>query len=288
MDEMLRARHLALAATALAGGACAALVGVEDVQYGGEPADAGGETSEGAASDAGLDGGDSSLDGADAREASRCPGKAGPLMVDIGPFCIDSTEVTVGHYRAFLLDSPSTSLQPPFCDWNSYTPDPWPQAPNTLPVSGVTWCDAYAYCAWAGKRLCGAIDGGSVVFTDQTETDPNGDQWYRACSHGAHAYPYGDTYDPSACNGPERDAGPLPVASLSGCQGGYPGLFDMVGNVAEWEDSCGSTDAGRMDTCAIRGGSFLSPSGVEQQCGFLGNVEDREFMGDVGIRCCAP
>jgi formylglycine-generating enzyme required for sulfatase activity len=288
MEEMARARHLALATTALAGGACAALIGVDDTQYVGEPADAGPETSA-QDSAAGDDARDGSVDAAAAGDASRCPGEAGPSMVDIGRFCIDSTEVTVGQYRAFLYDNPSLGLQPAFCDWNSYTPDPWPQAPDALPVSGVTWCDAYAYCAWAGKRLCGAIDGGAVAFTDQAQTDPNDDQWYRACSHGANPYPYGDTYDASACNGPERDAGgPLPAASFPACQGGYPGLFDMVGNVAEWEDSCRTTDAGRDDTCAVRGGSFASPSGVEQQCGFLGIVAARDFTGDFGIRCCAP
>src|SRR5262249_40663852 len=112
--------------------------------------------------------------------------------------------------------------------------------PADRPVHAVDWCDAFAYCAWAGKRLCGRIAGGSVDPTFGTDLASES-EWYNACSRGGqHAYPYGDTYDPRACNGLEYGAGTgpqLPVGSLSSCTGGFAGLFDMSGNVSEWEDS---------------------------------------------------
>ena len=58
----------------------------------------------------------------------------------------------------------------------------------------------------------------------------------------------------------------VPVGSLAGCQGGFPGVFDMSGNAAEWEDSCGraAADASTAkDPCILRGGSYQhSQSGV--------------------------
>jgi formylglycine-generating enzyme required for sulfatase activity len=68
--------------------------------------------------------------------------------------------------------------------------------------------------------------------------------------------------------GASFDAGPvikpLPVASVPSCEGGYAGLFDMVGNVAEFIDSCLPPDPGcpadlgghQCDLCVLVGGSF--------------------------------
>jgi formylglycine-generating enzyme required for sulfatase activity len=232
--------------------------------------------------------------------AGPCPqGAPGPSMVQVGTFCIDSTEVTLAQYEAFLTaKAGDTSGQPVHCQWNSsYTPQAnWPPAANAPPsqaMRGVDWCDAYMYCAWAGKRLCGNPDGGS--------SDPNNansaaaSQWFRACAHnddGLHAYPYGLTYQASACNGADYDA-QAPLPSLSTCQGGFPGIFDMSGNVVEWEDSCNPTptspDAGdttgASDFCSVRGGSFLS-SASQMTCALQTLVQRFGAGGDNGFRCC--
>ncbi len=119
-------------------------------------------------------------------------------------------------------------------------------------------------------------------------------QWFKACSHnndGVHAYPYGLTYSATACNGADYDAGgPLP--SLPSCQGGYSGLFDMSGNVIEWEDSCTPTDpeaadqSGASDYCTLRGGGFgQTQAGL--RCDFALFTRRRNGGSDNGFRCCS-
>jgi formylglycine-generating enzyme required for sulfatase activity len=232
----------------------------------------------------------------DAPPEGGCPvGAPGPAMVSVGGFCIDSTEVTVAQYTDFLTaKSGDTSGQPPKCLWNStYTPNFWPPSgPPDQAIRGVNWCDAYMFCAWAGKRLCGNPDGGSADPTDWANATKS--QWFRACSRdndGLHVYPYGLQYDPSACNGQDYDAGgPLP--SLHTCQGGYPGLYDMSGNVIEWEDSCNPADpdasdqSGANESCMIRGGGF-GQNAAGLRCDIGISTARSNGGGDNGFRCCS-
>jgi sulfatase modifying factor 1 len=219
-------------------------------------------------------------------------------MVRIDNFCIDSTEVTVDHYTQFLAaKGGDVSGQPPACSaWNqSFVPGGWPTGAGAQAVSGVNWCMAFMYCAWAGKRLCGSPSGGPADSLGYR--DPAKSEWFNACSRnqdGLHAYPYGNVYDPRACNGTDYlGAGQgRPLPSLSTCQGGYPGLFDMSGNVNEWEDSCSPSapdsgaPSGQNDGCLVRGGGFgYKPA--ELRCDFA-VLGPRNFLGgDVGIRCCS-
>jgi formylglycine-generating enzyme required for sulfatase activity len=187
---------------------------------------------------------------------------AGPRLAAIGGFCIDSTEVTNAQYAQFFAAKGSdTSGQIPACSLNqTYKPSAnWPGPANqlSLPVALVDWCDAYAYCKWAGKRLCGKIGGGPNPYT--AYADPAFSQWFHACSNaGRNPFPYDGTYRPEACNGfngpngchhdpgvPAGTCALAPVGSYSQCQGvrGFAGVFDLSGNAFEWEDSCAPTKA---------------------------------------------
>ena len=203
-------------------------------------------------------------------------------------YCIDATEVTSGAYSSFLAAPPALSSQPITCNtWNtSFQPGAgWNSLASNQPVNYVNWCDAYAYCSWAGKRLCGAIAGGSDVPADLSNAAKN--QWFNACSAGGTTtYPYGSTFNATTCDGIGYPSGgaPVTVESAAGCQGGSTGLFDMSGNVSEWEDSC-SGAAGPSDSCQARGGSYASQS-ADLACNanliYARNQQDES----VGFRCC--
>ena len=225
--------------------------------------------------------------------AASCPSGKGPSMVLVGAQCVDSTEVTNAQYALFVaakVPPQSVSQTPSVCAWNTtFTPSQgWPATgKDAHPVVYVDWCDAYAFCAWAGKRLCGAVGGGSLPYGDYA--DVNKSQWLYACSgQGTKKYPYGDVYDGAACNGVDNGAGDaVAVKSLSKCEGGVPGLFDMSGNVWEWEDSC-QASAGAKDQCRLRGGSFWFNGSADLLCA-NGNANDRSASNDIyGFRCCAP
>ena len=228
----------------------------------------------------------SATDGSADAEAAPCPSGAGPAMVNIGPFCIDSTEVTASQYDAFLAADASLGILPPACSFKgSYTTT---TLTGAVPINGVDWCDAYAYCQWAGKRLCGDTSGGASGFLAYTSTT---NQWFYACSsQGALIYPYGNTYDGGACNDVDYGVGsPIPVAS-DGCEGAYAGVHDMAGNVWEWEDSCDG-DAGSADHCRVRGGCWVD-SAQTIACAFDSFDHFTTTRGGptgfVGFRCCAP
>jgi hypothetical protein len=234
--------------------------------------------------------------GADAALEATSPCPTAPpaaVRITVGTTteCVDSTEVTIADYTQFLAATGGdTSGQRADCTWNtSFVPGGWPTSGATdLPVTGVNQCDAVAYCAWAGKRLCGAIDGGTL--DTGSIYDPSASQWYFACSHnddGLHAYPYGNTYDASACNGDDPDAGPVGVGTLPGCFGGFTGLWDMSGNVWEWVDACDGTTS--TNNCIIGGGAYTStPGELSCQSAVIVLAERSGGYPDIGFRCCAP
>jgi formylglycine-generating enzyme required for sulfatase activity len=186
---------------------------------------------------------------------------------------------------AWLDFNPSTSGRPAECSWNSdFTPNGGQPARDSLPVSNVDWCDAQAYCHDADKHLCGAVGGGSIGYSQYLSGFTS--EWYIACSAGgAHQYPYGDTLSNGTCADTNAS---VAVGTKSGCVGGYAGIYDMSGNVAEWIDSCqpNTFDGGAgADSCRILGGSF-SPVTGNLTCGDDKGINRNTTAGAVGFRCC--
>lgn len=289
--------------------------GIGGAGSGGIPANGGASSGGtlGAGGTGGIGTGGAGTGGAGTGGASAtCPvGLPGPALLEIpkpggGIFCIDRTEVTNDTYSAFLATAPSTTSQVPACSWNAsflpatssacavlqYDPSGNPKGP----ISCIDWCDAKAYCEWAGKRLCGAF-GGAAIPPSQF-ADASHDEWFAACSKGGTLeFPYGDGYQGKYCAGidyPGTHA--IPVSNLANCQGGYAGLWDMSGNVAEWEDSCtGATAA--SDPCLARGGSLFDSDGTPPTLRCNSSVANdptpspATFRRDarsefIGVRCC--
>lgn len=231
-------------------------------------------------------------DGCDMPNCGACPD--GPPAIDTGLFAIDATEVSNAQYEAFwMVDfDPDylAELMPASCDWKTdFTPEGWPlDSGEDLPVVGVDWCDAYAYCAWSGKRLCGAVGGEAAALADLQ--NPVNNEWYRACSQGGISnYPYGLVYEADLCNGADAGFGQaVEVGSLAGCEGGYADLFDMSGNVWEWTNACDDDNMvpANEQECRRRGGSYFS-DGPTLRCG-IDSMRPRDFRNaNNGFRCCA-
>lgn len=229
-------------------------------------------------------------------QCAACPSGPGPTMVSIGDTCVDSTEVTREQYDAWLATSPSTSAQPAACDWNlAFTPDPTCMASPDVctadcgshPQVCVDWCDASAYCAYAGKRLCA---GYPAAMTDAW-ANPDKAELYEACTAGTgESYPYGSGNIAGACNDAQTgNASTVAVGSLADCGRDHANgrIFDTTGNVWEWEGACGA-DAGADDPCRARGGSY-SEASVSNTCDEVDNTLARSATAsNVGFRCCGP
>jgi sulfatase modifying factor 1 len=178
-----------------------------------------------------------------------------------GGYAIDATEVTRDQYAAWLATNPSTSGQPSYCSWNDGLHAELRMAAwgERQPPGGVRGLVRRI------RVLCGG--GQAVVRQDwrwgqrvwglrgrDEEPMVQRVQFGRAERLSVWGYVLGST-----CNGYDAGkGGTVPVGSMSGCESsvsGYTGVYDLSGNVWEWEDSC---DGYVDDTnwCRLRGGSF--------------------------------
>jgi formylglycine-generating enzyme required for sulfatase activity len=189
-------------------------------------------------------------------------------------YCIDSTEVTNAAYQAFLDTNPDPSGVAD-CFPNAWPPSIWPYAPghDDDPVTAVNYCQARGFCAYAGKRLCGAIGGGIT-----TDLKPENDEWLYACTRGgARQYPYGNDIMMGLCN--IQGSAVAAVAGYPTCEGGFAGLFDMEGNASEWTAGCDVNDG-----CFVLGGDYYL--GASNGCSSALSTSKIFAAQFTSFRCC--
>jgi formylglycine-generating enzyme len=201
---------------------------------------------------------------ADAPVKTGCP--SGMVTIPDAGYCIDATEVTEARWKAFLAADAGTSTLPAACAYKTALAAGSARG-ATFPVSDVDWCDAFAFCAWADKRLCATAE------------------WTTACNGGtSRIYPYGDVFDDQKCNGGPLDAATMPGA-FAECVGPIPGIVDMSGNMDEWDVTCAS-QAGGADLCQTRGGDWKNDSAGELMCASVFARPRDTILNYVGFRCC--
>ena len=149
-----------------------------------------------------------------------------PVFVD--GFYVDRHPVTNRQYREFLAHLEKTQdhsrCHPDEPRKKPHLPSAWGDpkwSGDDLPVVGIDWFDAYAYAAWAGKRL------------------PYEAEWEKAASWKDEEevkllYPWGNEFDPARCNSAEGGIGrTTPVDRYAKGLSPY-GALDMCGNAWEW------------------------------------------------------
>jgi formylglycine-generating enzyme required for sulfatase activity len=199
-----------------------------------------------------------------------CPGRAGPAMARIAPsdggmpFCIDTTEVTAADYLAFLAAGGPVGTRTE-CAGNDTALEGGTPAATPQPITEVDWCDAVAYCEWAGKRLCGLRTGAPGTGEEDEESDPALSEWRLACTEGERTTAqYGTSCSFGAASRRDVRADPC-------CQ--RDGVHQLPGNVAEWVDSCDAT--GR---CLYH---------TNDSCNQIGGTARTNRQTILGFRCCA-
>jgi len=130
-------------------------------------------------------------------------------IVDLKSYEIDKYPVTNAQYARFIA---ATDYRPPM-HWET---GKIPLGLEKHPVVLVSWFDAKAYAAWAGKRL------------------PMEAEWEKAArGDDSRRWPWGNRMDPKLLNtyyhvGSTTDVTTYPL-------GASPyGVMDMAGNVSEW------------------------------------------------------
>jgi formylglycine-generating enzyme required for sulfatase activity len=198
-------------------------------------------------------------------------------------FYIDRYPVTNEEYKRFVdaTGHPVPCYDVDWVDASDYNWDPETRTPPSgkekHPVVLVSWEDAQAYAAWAGKRL------------------PTEAEWERAArGTDGRRWPWGDEFVEDRCNSKESGAGgTVPVDQYSPDYDSPDGVGDTVGNVWEWTSSLFrpypyDTDDGRESQEAkgwrvLRGGSWANDLDRARCTARLDG--DFVFYNNVGFRC---
>ena len=197
--------------------------------------------------------------------------------IHLDAFYIDKYEVTNREYQKFLQDTQYPELPGHWQDEN------FPDGQGDLPVTNVTWTEAFAYALWAGKRL------------------PTEEQWEKAArGPDGQLFPWGDEYQKGWANvGVDGSKALAKGGSFPKDVSPYQ-VFDLAGNVMEWTLSWYQAYPGNdyqfkkfgSEFKVLRGNGFQQGGHyflAEYRFSFY-RTEARleEYFENVGFRCVLP
>jgi len=141
--------------------------------------------------------------------------------VRLGAFAIGRHPVTLEEFEVFLDDG---GRDAGFACWRG--PEEMSEYDRRrLPALGVARPAAEAFAVWLSRRT-----GGSFRL-------PRHDEWCKAARGvDARIFPWGSTWEPTLCNGPDAVStppAPKPVGSYAEDVSVY-GVHDLAGGVSEW------------------------------------------------------
>jgi len=237
------------------------------------------------------------------------PSERPPFELDMQAFFLDVHPVTVAEFRRFADATGYATQSERFgasgvfdvssgtwslidhANWRQPRGPAAPAAVDDHPVTQVSWNDAVAYCAWAGKRLptevewehaarSGAKAPTRYAWGDALVVDGH----YMANTWQGHFPDYNTASDGYLYTSPVGQFGRTPA-----------GLTDMGGNVWQWCDDWFRPYAERdrpftpkPDSARVmRGGSFLCDPKVCHgfRVSARGHLTPETSLVHVGFRC---
>jgi len=226
------------------------------------------------------------------------------------PFFLERYEVTVARFREFVAQGYGTQVRPP-TSWAGEHPDvegsgwrpSWntqlalsttdlvdrvtqhsiytanPGANEQMPVVGITWYEAFAFCIWDGGRLPTVAEHEAAAFGGSEQ----------------RLYPWGPTYSPTlvATGVLQR------VGSHSPAGDARWGHTDLVGNADEWAldyfgslpqpcNDCANLQPETTPTRILLGGDYAAPANELAQTALLHGMGPAQRLPTVGFRCARP
>ncbi len=213
-------------------------------------------------------------------------------QVDVADFAVARRPVTMGQYLEFINDlartdpllarfrAPRESAEADAyfhltSDGSFVLPELTREGDRLtphLPVFGVSWEDARAYCEWRGRRE-------GVLYRLPTEAE-----WEKAARGvDGRFFPWGDEGDAGFCKCNESRASrpaPEPVGTFGATDRSPYGVEDMAGGVSEW---CDGWFDDEMTLRPVRGGSWARPAHYTRVCTREGHLPPEVFP-HVGFR----
>ncbi|MGB2128348.1 MAG: formylglycine-generating enzyme family protein [Flavicella sp.] len=223
--------------------------------------------------------GGSILIGSDTGAANELP----KFETTVAPFYLDKNLVSVADFRAFVTATGYRTEAENFGDsgvfdfkeerWNLIKGVTWeyplgetnPKAKDNHPVTHVSWNDAKAYAAWAGKRLPTEYEWEFAAKNGKNNRYPWGENPMLNGRHMANVWQGNKIQNAKVLDG-------FKLTSPIGHYGKTPaGLTDMSGNVWQWcEDVYASYPGNPNPERAVpnvrvtRGGSFMFDGALEK------------------------